>query len=116
MRHRREELDRAADDPEDAEQQRQREQRDQDVPHRVQADDQRQHTEQRVEHPRSAGEIVGCESGGEPEDAQHDQLNAEQHGHHHQRAAGPDQGSDADSYGDDPERQQPPPVPAYPGN
>jgi hypothetical protein len=51
---------------------------DQDVPHRVQADDQRQHAEQREQHPRSTGHVTGGEGGREPEDAHHDQLNTEQ--------------------------------------
>jgi hypothetical protein len=60
----------------------------------------------------SGGQVVP-EGAREPEDAHHDQLNAEQHRHDDQRAAGPDQDEEADQHRDDAERQYPAPVPSH---
>jgi hypothetical protein len=55
---------------------------DQDMPRRIQANDQRQHAQQREQRPRPAGHILGGKGRHEPEDAHHDQLDAEQHRDH----------------------------------
>jgi phosphoglycolate phosphatase len=77
----REDLDRAVDDPVDAEQQHQREQGKQHVPDGVQPDDDGQHAEQGQQDPCAPAGLVDGERRDEPEDPEHDELDAEQHGH-----------------------------------
>jgi hypothetical protein len=95
--------------PEDPEQQGERDDREQHMPDRVQADDQREHPKHAEHDPGTGGLLRGRERRDQPVDARHDQLDADDR-RGEQRDAGPDQGADPGRDREHAECQHPAPM------